>query len=338
MPDRTRGGRGGLTHGPADLKGNVAGPAAKLVAWHGARLGPQINNHDQRCGAAHSIGILDTVNETSHPVRNLIFVGTLIVILLSIAGVAGAYVVPHTAPPAIAGSPSQPDGGDPEDVLPGSEPSGWDDSADLDPSGRPSGSTAPRHPVGRPADALAGWAVPLAAKVGIPATALQAYGYAELVLAKKSPNCRLSWTTLAGIGKHESDHGRANGAKLSADGKALPPIVGVPLDGSEGRDAIPDTDGGTLDGDRTWDRAIGPMQFIPSTWKQHAVDADSDATTDPNDIDDAALTAGVYLCASGRDLSTAAGWYAAIMTYNAVRIYANQVYATANDYGTRSRG
>ncbi|MBT8228456.1 MAG: hypothetical protein HKP61_17890 [Dactylosporangium sp.] len=191
-------------------------------------------------------------------------------------------------------------------------------------------------PTGRPADALAAWAVPLAVQLGVPAVALQAYGYAELTLARATPSCRLSWTTLAGIGKIESDHGRGNGAKLTVDGKALPPILGAPLDGSAGRDSIPDTDAGRLDGDSTWDHAVGPMQFIPTSWQQHALDADTDGVADPNDIDDAALTAGAYLCASGHDLSTPTGWYSAILTYNAVRAYARDVYTAANDYGAHS--
>jgi membrane-bound lytic murein transglycosylase B len=180
--------------------------------------------------------------------------------------------------------------------------------------------------------------VPLAAKVSIPATALQAYGYAELTVARSTPTCRLSWTTLAGIGKIESDHGRGNGASLNAAGKSLPPIIGAPLDGTGGRDSIPDTDAGQFDNDRTWDRAVGPMQFIPSTWQRYAIDADDDGVTDPNDIDDATLAADSYLCASGRDLSTAAGWNAAVLSYNAVRVYANDVFTAANDYGVRSRG
>jgi membrane-bound lytic murein transglycosylase B len=189
---------------------------------------------------------------------------------------------------------------------------------------------------GRPADALARWAAPVSAKSGIPVTAVQAYGYAELVVARTTPNCRLSWTTLAAIGKVESDHGSAK-ATLGADGQALPAIKGLPLDGQGGRMLIRDTDRGVLDGDPTYDRAMGPMQFIPTTWKEAAIDADNNGVTDPNDIDDAALAAANYLCNGGRNLSTSEDWWSAILSYNDVQRYAQDVFTYANDYGARSR-
>jgi membrane-bound lytic murein transglycosylase B len=158
-----------------------------------------------------------------------------------------------------------------------------------------------------------------------------------VAVSRTSPACNLRWTTLAGIGLIESNHGRASGSTLGNNGVSSPPIIGAPLDGQAGRQAVPDTDGGRLDGDRTWDRAIGPMQFIPSTWTRYAVDADRDGVADPQDIDDAALAAATYLCAGGRDLSTVDGWWAAIMSYNNVSVYATNVFGAANDYGIRSR-
>ncbi len=189
----------------------------------------------------------------------------------------------------------------------------------------------------RPPDALAGWALQVGTRVGIPVVAVQAYGYAELVLARTTPNCHLNWTTIAAIGKIESAHGSFNGSVLGANGTVQPPIYGLPLDGQGGRQLVRDTDQGTLDKDTTYDRAIGPMQFIPSTWLATKVDADNDGVADPNDINDAALTAGVYLCKYGRDLSKADSWWAAILSYNAVQPYAQKVFDAANDYGVRSR-
>jgi membrane-bound lytic murein transglycosylase B len=174
--------------------------------------------------------------------------------------------------------------------------------------------------------------------VDIPLTALQAYGYAELVLAQTTPGCQLSWTTLAGIGKVESNHGSSNGAALYPDGQALPAIVGPALDGKDGRGTITDSDDGLLDNDKQWDHAVGPMQFIPSTWRTQAIDADNDAIRNPNDIDDAALAAANLLCSNGRDLATPIGWRDAIAAYNMPQSYREKVYHAANDYGTRSRG
>jgi membrane-bound lytic murein transglycosylase B len=98
-----------------------------------------------------------------------------------------------------------------------------------------------------------------------------------------------------------------------------------------------DTDQGTYDGDTVYDRAIGPMQFIPSTWVRYQVDADQDGTADPNDINDAAMAAANYLCAGGRDLSQPNDWWAAILSYNAIQSYARSVFTAANDYGVKSR-
>jgi membrane-bound lytic murein transglycosylase B len=189
----------------------------------------------------------------------------------------------------------------------------------------------------RPADALAGWAQQVGTRVGVPVVAVQAYGYAELVLNRTSPGCHLSWTTIAAIAKVESEHGSSNGAVLGVDGLALPAIVGLPLDGKGGRQLVKDTDQGALDGDTVFDRAIGPLQFVPSTWRENAVDADNSGQADPNDIDDASLAAGMYLCRNGRDLAKADDWWDAILSYNDVRPYAQKVFTEANEYGVRSR-
>ena len=69
-------------------------------------------------------------------------------------------------------------------------------------------------------------------------------------------------------------------------------------------------------GDPVWDHAVGPLQFIPSTWEQWGTDADGDGVADPNDIDDAAGAAVAYLCADGHDLTSGAGWADAVFGYN----------------------
>jgi membrane-bound lytic murein transglycosylase B len=124
---------------------------------------------------------------------------------------------------------------------------------------------------------------------------------------------------------------------LGADGSVQPPIFGLPLDGKGGRQEIRDTDQGAIDKDTTYDRAVGPLQFIPTTWLAFKVDADNNGVEDPNDIDDASLAAATYLCQGGRDMSKADAWWDAILSYNAVRPYAQKVFEAANDYGQRSR-
>jgi membrane-bound lytic murein transglycosylase B len=184
---------------------------------------------------------------------------------------------------------------------------------------------------------VAGWAKKMAPATGISEIALKAYGYAALRVSADLPGCHLAWTTLAAIGKVESDHGREGGAVLQPDGAALPPIIGAALDGRDGRGLITDTDTGRYDGDRQYDHAVGPMQFIPRTWVQYQIDADQDGQSDPNDINDAALAAAKYLCAGGKDLATSGGWWGAVLSYNELQAYAKNVFDAANDYGLRSR-
>jgi len=199
---------------------------------------------------------------------------------------------------------------------------------------RPDLPGRPEQTATRPADALADWAGALR-QLDIPPVALQAYGYAEAVVATAKPRCRLSWTLLAGIGAVESNHGRYGGATLRPDGTSSRPIIGVPLAGV-GVDLVRDTDGGTLDGDRVHDRAIGPMQFLPETWRTWSVDGDGDGRADPYDIDDAALAAGYYLCAGEQNLASGNGWSSAVFSYNHVPEYVERVYEFADAYGRAS--
>ncbi|WP_396287647.1 lytic transglycosylase domain-containing protein [Amycolatopsis sp. PS_44_ISF1] len=188
---------------------------------------------------------------------------------------------------------------------------------------------ADRPPGGDPLDE---WAKKVSRTTGIPARALHAYGNAELALRSAEPGCRISWATLAGIGRIESDHGQYGGAVLGADGRPSKPIIGVPLDGSSGVRAISDTDGGRFDGDPVADRAVGPMQFIPGTWRKWASDGNGDGLGDPQQIDDAALAAARYLCTGGRDMATPAGWWSGILSYNNSTEYAQKVFGLADGY------
>ena len=260
------------------------------------------------------------------PAGRTVGAGLAIAVLLGAAFAAGRYLVPAVAKPQAGGS-----------APPTATPGGIETGEAPVPLPPASSFSPPAGTRERPSDVLAPWAGPRAVKLNIPPVAMQAYGYAELITARTTPGCKLTWTTLAGIAKIESDHGRTNGSLVQEDGKSVPPIIGPPLDGQSNRQAIRDSDGGAIDNDKTWDRAVGPMQFLPSTWKQFGVDADADGVTDVNDIDDAALTAAAYLCANGRDLSTLEGWNAAIHAYNIPEEYRTAVFNATNDYGRRDR-
>ncbi len=166
----------------------------------------------------------------------------------------------------------------------------------------------------------------------LPATALRAYRTAEARLAASMPACRLSWSLLAGIGRVESWHGRYAGAVLHPDGTSTPRIFGLPLDGRPGLARILDTDRGAVDRDRVYDRAVGPMQFLPGTWASVAADGDGDGQRDVHDLDDAATGAGAYLCAGEEDLSSRAGQTRAVYRYNHSERYVSVVLGLAAAY------
>ena len=167
--------------------------------------------------------------------------------------------------------------------------------------------------------------------LGIPDLVLKAYQQAAERLARSHPGCGVSWHLLAGIGKVESGH--ASGGRVDDSGRTHRPILGPRLDGVSTA-SIRDTDGGALDGDTVWDRAVGPMQFIPGTWKAYGTDATGDAVADPHNVFDAALSAGRYLCAGGGDLTTEAGRVAALLRYNRSMSYVRTVLAWAEAYET----
>lgn len=197
-----------------------------------------------------------------------------------------------------------------------------------------SGATQPAGAVDAPD---AAWVARVASTTGVPARALQAYAASDLRTRAEDPECALSWATLAGIGWVESRHGTIQGNTLGPDGRpGAGAIIGVPLNGEGPVAAIPDTDAGTLDGDTEWDRAVGPHQFIPTTWARFGVDGDGDGAADPQDIDDSALAAARYLCANGSPLTDAGEWRRAVLAYNASDAYATDVVRATNYYARRS--
>ncbi|MGK9147549.1 lytic murein transglycosylase [Plantibacter flavus] len=160
-----------------------------------------------------------------------------------------------------------------------------------------------------------------------------AYAGAALATAESQPGCGIAWNTLAAIGSVESGHATIFGGALDANGRAAPPIVGPALTGTE-FDAISDTDGGAFDGDARWDRAVGPLQFIPSTWNRWGADGNGDGVADPQQIDDAALAAANYLCHGGRDLRIEPDWVAAIGSYNGAASYLAKIVHAADTFAT----
>lgn len=175
------------------------------------------------------------------------------------------------------------------------------------------------------------WAEQITATTGIPYTAVLAYAGAVMAAEVNFPGCTLSWNTLAGIGLVESDHGRHDGASIDEAGNVAPPIFGVPLTGGAVEN-IPDTDGGEIDGTAEFDRAVGPMQIIPSTWTSWTIDANGDGMQDPHNIYDATLAAADYLCFHNPDWTTPEDWRAGISWYNSATGYATNVASAAQLY------
>ena len=164
-------------------------------------------------------------------------------------------------------------------------------------------------------------ALPASSPWSVPDVLLAAYRQA---VAGAPPGCHLPVSLLAAIGQVES--GSLAGRSLDAAHRAVPPVLGPVLDGV-GAAAIRDTDGGRLDGNAVWDRAVGPMQFIPSTWAAFGVDGDGDGRADPQDVYDATASAAGYLCAGGRDLALPSGVRSAILAYNHSTAYLATVLA-----------
>lgn len=168
----------------------------------------------------------------------------------------------------------------------------------------------------------------------IPARMLTAYKKAAQQVGKYRPMCRgMRWPILAGIAKVESNH--ALGRSVTAGGDIRPKIYGVLLNGSGagGNTAVfPDTDGGKWDGTASGERAVGPFQFLPSTWEGVGEDANGDKAADPHNADDAALGAAKYLCGNGRDLTKRTQLRAAVLQYNHSGEYVANVLGWIDQY------
>lgn len=180
------------------------------------------------------------------------------------------------------------------------------------------------------------WVSLTATRAGIPGPAVEAYARAVLRLGEEQPGCALGWTTLAGIGYVESQHGTIDDRTLGTDGFSSSPVIGPALDGTDFALVRPVPLSTRWHGDSEYDHAMGPMQFIGSTWETWGADGDRDGVANPFSIFDAAYTAGRYLCASGADLTAAEAWSAAIHSYNHSEEYVAQVLSAANFYASQT--
>lgn len=162
--------------------------------------------------------------------------------------------------------------------------------------------------------------------LGIPEIVLAAYRNAELAMESAEPGCGISWSLLAGIGRIESGH--AGGGRTDAAGTTTTPIFGPSLDGTlPGNEVIKAVDGSYV-------RAIGPMQFLPSTWSRYASDGNGDGIADPHNVFDASLAASKYLCSGGLDLRDPAQELRAVLRYNNSMSYAANVLSWSTAYRT----
>jgi membrane-bound lytic murein transglycosylase B len=160
---------------------------------------------------------------------------------------------------------------------------------------------------------------------------LDAYWRAAATIATLQPACHLSWPALAGIGRVESGNGTFGGDSVGATGEEATPIIGIPLDGTNGTQLVGDTDHGALDHDTVYDRAVGPMQVLPSAWRRYGRDGNGDGQADPQNIDDAALAAAVMLCRYGA-LDTDAGLSTTFFHYNPSNAYVAEVLGYTHAY------
>jgi hypothetical protein len=109
--------------------------------------------------------------------------------------------------------------------------------------------------------------------------------YQELYRSAAATCPGLRWTLLAAVGQVESGHGRNVGPSSAG--------------------------------------AIGPMQFMPATFRAYGVDGDSDGRTDPMSPADAIFTAARYLCQGGA--GSPSGVRSALFRYNHATWYVDLV-------------
>ncbi|KRF25691.1 lytic murein transglycosylase [Phycicoccus sp. Soil803] len=141
-------------------------------------------------------------------------------------------------------------------------------------------------------------------------------------VARSPQSCHLRPEHLAAIGQVES--GSIGGRSVTSGHRVTPAIYGPLLDGGPFA-VVHDSDGGSYDGDGQYDRAMGPLQFLPGTWRWAGRDGDGDGRRDPQNVFDAALATAGYLCLGGRDLSRTGDLRSAVLSYNQSGAYHSAV-------------
>ncbi|MEY2472856.1 MAG: peptidoglycan DL-endopeptidase CwlO [Actinomycetota bacterium] len=162
-----------------------------------------------------------------------------------------------------------------------------------------------------------------AARAEIPPDLLPVYMAASLT-------CQgLPWQVLAAIGWVESRHAQGHAGPTTGD--VAPPIIGPPLDGTNGTRAIRDPS--QPDG---WAHALGSMQFLSTTWAkwgQLAPDRPPDASPNIENAWDSIYSAAAYLCSGSPSIDDV---HAAVLRYNHSEAYFELVMAKATEYGLGS--
>ena len=136
---------------------------------------------------------------------------------------------------------------------------------------------------------------------GAPPVARNISNYLQLFQASAEKYCpALPWTVLAAIGQIESGDGTNVGPSSAG--------------------------------------ALGPMQFLPSTWAQWGIDGfGPKGTPDVMNPYDAVPSAARYLCAAGASSGTESGLRSAVFAYNHADWYVNEVLALAAKYAADYR-
>ncbi len=79
--------------------------------------------------------------------------------------------------------------------------------------------------------------------------------------------------------------------------------------------------------------AMGPMQFLPSTWREYGLDGNKDGVANIMDPEDAIPAAAAYLEAGG----VPDDWNAALYSYNHAGWYVRKVLGVAESYRRQAK-